>query len=296
MGRGGPERAGGRRRRRRPGRRRRPARPLPGRARTRRRTILEDAALAGVATVGRAQVRHRASPGPRFCRTSPRRWRLARALDPDLVLLEGSGAALPPVAADRTVLVTSAARPAESLVTGMGPYRILVSDMLVVITMCEPPLADRARTSTACARPSPAIRPDLPVVDDGASGRARRSRSPASGSRSSRRRRPSGPRRRCAPSLEAEHGAEVVGRGRGRSRDRAALARRPRLARRGRAAATYLTEIKAAAIDVVAEAAPRRAARGWSSATTGRRSIAGSSPTWTPRCVGLADEVVAARA
>ena len=64
----------------------------------------------------------------------------ARALAPDLVVLEGSGAALPPVAADRTVLVTSAARPADNLVTGMGPYRILVSDMLVV-TMCEQPLA-----------------------------------------------------------------------------------------------------------------------------------------------------------
>ena len=62
--------------------------------------------------------------------------RLAESLGPELVLLEGSGAAVPPVAADRSVLVTSAHAPAEALIGGFGPVRVL-RGQLVVITMAE---------------------------------------------------------------------------------------------------------------------------------------------------------------
>ena len=122
---------------------------------------LEDAALAGVVTVGARRCGSGLAGTP-FLSNVVEAVAAARALEPDLVVLEGSGAALPPVAADRTVLVTSAARPADNLVTGMGPYRILVSDMLVV-TMCEQPLAspqdvDDLRAAVA------SLRPDLPVV------------------------------------------------------------------------------------------------------------------------------------
>ena len=87
---------------------------------------------------------------------------LARERDPELLLLEGSGAALPPVAADRTVLVTSAARPAEALRAGLGPYRVLVSDV-VVITMSEPPLADAAQVEAVRAAVRD-LKPDATVI------------------------------------------------------------------------------------------------------------------------------------
>jgi cyclic 2,3-diphosphoglycerate synthetase len=61
---------------------------------------------------------------------------LAAARNPGLMICDGSGAALPPVAADRRLLVASAVQGAD-LVTGyLNAYRILVSD-LVVLTMAD---------------------------------------------------------------------------------------------------------------------------------------------------------------
>ena len=54
----------------------------------------------------------------------------------DVVLFEGSGAANPPVRVDAVLLVVSAAQPKEYVLGYLGPYRLLLSD-LVVVTMCE---------------------------------------------------------------------------------------------------------------------------------------------------------------
>jgi cyclic 2,3-diphosphoglycerate synthase len=212
----------------------------------------------------------------------------ARALDPDLVLLEGSGAALPPVAADRTVLVTSAARPAESLVTGMGPYRILVSDMLVV-TMCEPPLASPQDVEDVRAAVA-SVRPDLPVVTTVFRPAPAE---PVAGDRVALfTTAPAAVHPALRAALEEEHGAEVVAVC-GALSDRAALRvdlERPEIA----AAGTYLTEIKAAAIDVVAEAAEARGAR--VVFCDNRPQAAPGSPDLDDALRGLADEAVGARA
>ena len=248
---------------------------------------LEDAALAGVVTVGA----RRCGSGPRRDAVSVERGRgrgRRPALDPDLVVLEGSGAALPPVAADRTVLVTSAARPADNLVTGMGPYRILVSDMLVV-TMCEQPLAspqdvDDLRAAVA------SLRPDLPLVTTVFRPHPVE---PVAGERVAFfTTAPAVVHPALRASLEADHGADVVAVS-GALSDRAAL--RADLDRRDVAGAeTYLTEIKAAAIDVVAEAAEARGARlvfcdNRPRATDGSLDLDAALRT-------LADEVVAAHA
>ena len=144
-------------------------------------------------------------------------------------MLEGSGAALPPVAADRTVLVTSAARPAESLVTGMGPYRILVSDMLVV-TMCEPPLASREDVDDVRAAVAE-IRPDLPVVTTVFRPHPAE---PVVGERVALfTTAPAAVHPALRASLEGDHGADVVAVS-GALSDRVSPARRPRQARRRR--------------------------------------------------------------
>lgn len=58
----------------------------------------------------------------------------------DLVIFEGSGAAVPPAHADATVLVIPADADPE-LVTGyLGAYRVLLAD-LVVVTLCAPPIS-----------------------------------------------------------------------------------------------------------------------------------------------------------
>jgi cyclic 2,3-diphosphoglycerate synthase len=248
---------------------------------------LEDAALAGVATVGARRCGSGLAGTP-FLSNVPEAVAAARALDPDLVLLEGSGAALPPVAADRTVLVTSAARPSESLVTGMGPYRILVSDMLVV-TMCEPPLAtpedvDGVRAAVA------SVRPDLPVVTTVFRPH------PAEAVEGERvalfTTAPAAVHPALRESLHSEHGADVVAVS-GSLSDRAALRadlERPEVA----AAGTYLTEIKAAAIDVVAEAAEARGAR--LVFCDNRPHSTDGSPDLDAALRRMADEAVAAHA
>ena len=93
-------------------------------------------------------------------------------------------------------------------------------------------------------------------------------------------------------SLEADHGADVVAVS-GSLSDRAALRAdldRPDVAR----AETYLTEIKAAAIDVVAEAAEARGAR--LVFCDNRPQATDGSPDLDAALRALADEVVAAHA
>jgi cyclic 2,3-diphosphoglycerate synthetase len=61
---------------------------------------------------------------------------LACAQNVDLVIFEGSGAAIPPVGVDAVLLATAATQPLDYLLGYLGPYRLLLSDLLVV-TMCE---------------------------------------------------------------------------------------------------------------------------------------------------------------
>jgi cyclic 2,3-diphosphoglycerate synthetase len=71
---------------------------------------------------------------------------IANDLGGDLMLLEGSGSALPPVRADSTVLITPANVPLEYLAGYHGPYRLLLSDVLV-ITLCEEPFGSPSHLS-----------------------------------------------------------------------------------------------------------------------------------------------------
>jgi cyclic 2,3-diphosphoglycerate synthase len=216
--------------------------------------FLEDAALARVAAVGARRCGSGMAGAP-FHSNVEEAVALAREREPDLLLLEGSGAALPPIAADRTILVTSAARPAEHLTAGLGPYRVLISDV-VVITMSEPPLAD-ARQVAAVRSAVRTLQPDATVI---AAVLRPHPAEPIAQERVALFTTASAPvHRRLARFLADEHGAEVTAVV-GSLGDRPALA--ADLDAPGvRAAATYLVEIKAAAIDVVAEAARRRGAR-----------------------------------
>lgn len=61
---------------------------------------------------------------------------LACAQECEIVLFEGSGASIPPAGVDAVLLTISAAQAPESMLGYLGPYRLLLSDV-VVITMCE---------------------------------------------------------------------------------------------------------------------------------------------------------------
>ena len=90
---------------------------------------LEDAVLTGVATIGT----RRCGEGPAgevFDSNVVEGVRLALTLEPGAIVLEGSGASVPPVAADRTVCVTHGGREASA---GLGSLRLMRADLVVLL-------------------------------------------------------------------------------------------------------------------------------------------------------------------
>jgi cyclic 2,3-diphosphoglycerate synthase len=93
---------------------------------------LEDAVLSGVSCVGA----RRCGDGPAGetnDSTVMDAIDVALALEPDLLLLEGSGAALPGVEAHRTICVTNALRARREALAHLGPYRLLLSDLVAIV-------------------------------------------------------------------------------------------------------------------------------------------------------------------
>lgn len=84
---------------------------------------------------------------------------VARDLGAELVVLDGSGAALPPVAADRRILVVSAAQPVAVAAGYLNAFRARIAD-LVLVTMAE----DDAPHHELREALLPQLRPLTPVV------------------------------------------------------------------------------------------------------------------------------------
>jgi cyclic 2,3-diphosphoglycerate synthetase len=140
---------------------------------------------------------------------------LAAAQSPDVVVFDGSGAAIPPVAVDRRVLVVGSEQDADAY---LNTYRRLISDLAIAVDC----VVDGAISATLRLRPTAPLEGRVAVFTAGAT--------------------------------DVSHlDAEVV-----HVSDR--LADRPALRRElvGLEADTYLVELKAAAIDVVAEDAIAR--------------------------------------
>ncbi len=117
---------------------------------------LETAALTGVPTIGCRRCGGGLAGVP-WTTNLAEGMQIALEREPELVVFDGSGAAIPPVAARTRVLVAGAQQPAELVVGYLNAYRILVSD-LVILTMAE--------EGTAHEELAEAIREvkDIPVV------------------------------------------------------------------------------------------------------------------------------------
>jgi cyclic 2,3-diphosphoglycerate synthase len=201
---------------------------------------LETAALAGVVTIGcrRCGGGLAGSPGESNVLAGAA---LAAEREPDLVIFDGSGAAIPPVDTGARVLVTSTAQPAEVSTGYLNAYRILVSDLVVVTGGLDEGLVEAIRDVKELPVVPVELRP-RPVTPVAGRRVAYFSTAPTEAHVEIERH------------LREEHGAEVVLVS-GNLARRDAL--REELARVD--AELYLVEIKAAAIDVVAEAALERA-------------------------------------
>jgi cyclic 2,3-diphosphoglycerate synthetase len=203
---------------------------------------LETAALAGVETVGCRRCGGGLAGSVAISNVAAGA-RLAVELDPELVVFDGSGAAIPPVETRRRILVVNAQQDPDVVTGYLNDYRHRVSD-LVVLTMAEAgtgweELRGRAaelgpRVVATTLRP----RPVEPVA-----GRAVAFFSAA----------PESAHALLADHLRNEHGADVT-------HVSGSLADRERLREELERveADVFLVELKAAAIDVVAEAAHER--------------------------------------
>jgi cyclic 2,3-diphosphoglycerate synthetase len=160
---------------------------------------------------------------------------LAAARRPDLIVCDGSGAALPPVDADARVLVASALQGPDVVAGYLNAYRILVSD-LVVLTMAGAGSAELRRRIQE-VKPVPVVACELRLMP----------LEPLSGRRTAVF--------TAGPAPTGHLDADVVHASASLA-DRAVL--REELAAVD--ADVYLVEIKAAGIDVVADTARSRGA------------------------------------
>jgi cyclic 2,3-diphosphoglycerate synthase len=204
---------------------------------------LEIAAIAGVVTIGCRRCGGGLAGAVATSNVAAGA-EIALQRSPDVVVFDGSGAAIPPVATGKRVLVTSAFDPPE-LVTGyLNAYRILLAE-LVVITMAGP-----ATSHDALADAIREVKPEAQVI---AVGFRPRPLAPVDGRRvayftTARREAQAG----LAQEM-AQLGAEVVHLSSALA-DRAALRRELETVD----ADVFVTEIKAAGIDLVAEMGAKR--------------------------------------
>jgi cyclic 2,3-diphosphoglycerate synthase len=208
---------------------------------------LETAALVGVTTVGCRRCGGGLAGAVAWSNVLEGA-KVAASLGPELVVFDGSGAALPPVAADRTVVVVGGHQDPAVAAGYLNTFRLLLADV-VLVTMAEPPSA----WEDVRQRVLDVVRPGVPVVActllprplADVAGRSVAYFSTA----------PAGAHPRLREHLERTTGAEVV-------HVSGNLANREALALEVPAidAEVFVVELKAAAVDVVAEAALARGA------------------------------------
>lgn len=110
----------------------------------------EDALMAGVTTVGSRRCGGGMAGEP-FVTNCVEAARLADGLPVEIVIMEGSGSSIPPVATDIVLCVISAAQDLEESLGYLGSYRLLISQG-VIITMAEEPFADPPKIQELCER------------------------------------------------------------------------------------------------------------------------------------------------
>ena len=207
---------------------------------------------------------------------------IANGLDTFVTVFDGSGAAMPPVEVERRVLVAGAHQDPEYIVGFLGTYRLLLSDV-VLLTMSEEPMAGPEKVDYLVKAISE-VRPELLVIPtvfrprpvgniEGIKIGYVSTAPPAVLDKLSRH-------------LEEHYGCEVVAAS-GNLSDRTRLAE-DLDAMSGVEA--YLTEIKAAAVDVVT----RRGSEEGKPVLYCDNDPVGDS--LDPRLLGLAREAVAQKA
>lgn len=101
----------------------------------------EDALMSRILTIGCRRCGG-GMAGEVFLTNMKQGAKLANEVDSKFAIFEGSGAAIPPIKTDKKIALIGANQPIENLTTYFGPYRVGLGN-LVILTMCEEPMADR---------------------------------------------------------------------------------------------------------------------------------------------------------
>jgi cyclic 2,3-diphosphoglycerate synthetase len=121
----------------------------------------ETAALSRVTTVGCRRCGGGLAGEP-FVSNVVEGAEIANGLDTSFTVFDGSGAAMPPIEVERRVLVAGAHQDPEYIVGFLGTYRLLLSD-LVLLTMAEEPMA-RPEKVHGLVQAIQEVRTDLNVI------------------------------------------------------------------------------------------------------------------------------------
>ncbi len=206
---------------------------------------LEIAAVAGVPTVGCRRAGGGLAGAVTFSNVLEGA-RVALGLRPDLVVFDGSGAALPPIAVGARVLVVGAHQDPAVATGYLNAYRHRLADLVILTSADDEQSRERLRASSAAL-----VRDGVRVI---AAALRPRPLSPVAGRRVAYfGAAPASGLGTIATHLHDVHGAEVVAVS-GALADRTTL--RAELSRVQ--ADVFLVELKAAAIDIVAEEAIAR--------------------------------------
>ena len=88
--------------------------------------------------------------------------RMTNALDTNLVAIEGSGSAIPPIKTNKQIVLVGANQPIETLISYFGPYRIKLGD-LIIVTMCDEQTCPKAKLDILLDEIR-SINPDVEVI------------------------------------------------------------------------------------------------------------------------------------
>jgi cyclic 2,3-diphosphoglycerate synthetase len=99
----------------------------------------EDALMSRILTIGCRRCGG-GMVGDVFITNMKKGAQLANEVETEFVIIEGSGAAIPPIKTDKHIVLVGANQPLINIEKFFGPFRIKKAD-LVVITMCEMPMA-----------------------------------------------------------------------------------------------------------------------------------------------------------
>jgi cyclic 2,3-diphosphoglycerate synthetase len=121
---------------------------------------VEDAMMSRVVTIGCRRCGGGFAGIP-FVSNVREGFKVASSLKPDIIVLEGSGSSIPPIRAHSYLTVSSLIEPETHTIGYLGPYRLLISKVLL-LTNCE--TAEEKRRYEKIEKEAKRINPELEVA------------------------------------------------------------------------------------------------------------------------------------